>query len=145
MVETIAQLLPYKLLHKYPGMRPKDEVIWDKYIQAHPGIFDSCFYNVPVGNPARNHLELAEMKFNGGYGVTQWRVDVVGIRDGKQYVIEVKPFADTHAIGEVLGYRALLIADGKIKPDAHAMIITNDASQILLQVCALLGIGVVQV
>ena len=145
MIEAHATLLPYKLLHKYPGMRPKDEVIWDKYIQAHPGIFDSCFYNVPVGDPAHNNFERAEMKFNGGFGVTQWRVDVVAIRDGLQYVIEVKPYADTHAIGEVLAYRALLIAEGKIRPDARAMIITDNASQILLQVSTLLGIAVQQV
>ena len=64
------------------------------------------------------------------------------IGDAKQYVIEVKPHADTHAIGEVLAYRALLVAAGKIKPDAEAIIVTNDASQILIQSCGLLGIAI---
>lgn len=140
-----ATLLPYKLIHKYPGMRPKDEVIWDKLIQQKPGLFDSCFYNVPVGNPAANETQAVEMKFNGGWGVSTWRVDVVAIRDAKQYVIEIKPHADTHAIGEVLAYRALLIGAGKIKPDAEAIIVTDDASQILIQACGRLGIAIWEV
>jgi hypothetical protein len=140
-----AQMHPYKLLHVYPGMRPKDEVIWDKFIQEHPGIFDACWYNVPVGDPAHNDIERGVMKFNGGFGVTQWRVDVLAQKDGKHYVIEVKPSADTHAIGEVLAYRALLIAEGKIQPDAEAIIITNDASMILLQAATALGVAVQQV
>jgi len=137
--------MPYRLHHRYPGMRPKDEVIWDKYIQMHPGVFDSCFYNVPVGDPSHNDSEKGEMQYNGGWGVSTWRVDVVGIKDAMQYVIEIKPHADTHAIGEVLAYRALLIAEGKIKPDAIPLIITDEASMILLQACAALGVAVQQV
>jgi len=140
-----AQLMPYKLIHKYPGMRPKDEVIWDKFIQQMPNAFDSVFYNVPVGNPAKNSLEYAEMKFNGGYGVTQWRIDVLGIKDAKQYIIEVKPYADTHAVGEVLSYRALLIGEGKIRNDAIPLIITDNASEILIQACGMLGVHVATV
>ena len=145
MPEIPAVLMPYKLIHKYPGMRPNDEVIWDKFIEQRPGAFDSCFYNVPVGNPARDNIQLEEMKHNGGWGVSTWRVDVVAIKDAKQYVIEIKPHADTHAIGEVLAYRALLISEGKIAPDAIPLIITDDASMILLQVCALLGVDFQQV
>ena len=118
---------------------------WDKFIQQMPGAFDSVFYNVPVGDPARNDAERDEMRYNGGFGVTQWRVDVVGIKDGKQYIIEIKPFVDTHAIGEVLAYKALLIKEGKIKADAIPLIITDNASVILIQACGMLGVHVAQV
>lgn len=145
MASLEAQALPYKLIYKYPGMRPKDEVIWDRFVQQRPGAFDAVYYNVPVGDPSRNEAELDEMKFNGGYGVSRWRVDVLGVKDGKQYVIEIKPSADTHAVGEVLAYKALLVAEGKILPDAIPLIITDDASMILLQACAPLGVAVQQI
>jgi hypothetical protein len=145
MFTNLAELLPYKLLHKYPGMRPRDEVIWDKFIQKFPDQFIHCFYNVPVGNPAKNSEEREAMLYNGAYGVTQWRVDVVAVNGDKNWVIEIKPDADTHAIGEVLAYKELLIAEGRLEPGAIAMIVTNEASEILQQACFALDIVCIQV
>lgn len=138
-------LLPYKLLPKYPGMRPRDEVIWDVFVQNNPGYFDTCEYNVAVGDPARTEEEREEMRYNGGDGVSFWRVDVLGKKGGKEYVIEIKPDAGAGSIGQVLAYKALLISEGKISLGAIPMIITDNASKILLMAADELGVVVHQV
>lgn len=141
----VAEVHPYRLLNRYPGMGKRDEIIWDKFVQQRPGAFDSVFYNVALGDPARDDIERGEMEFNGGLGVSCWRVDVVGVKDGRQYVIEVKPNAGADAVGQALCNKAILVSEGKVKPDAIPLVITDNASMILLQAAALLGCGVQQV
>lgn len=133
---------PYKLLHTYPGMGKKDEIIWDEYIKARPDVFDACYYNVPVGDPSHSESERDEMLYNGGMGVSQWRVDVLAYRDGKPFIIELKPNAGGGSIGQVLSYRAVLAKHGVVPKDTPCMVITNSASPIFQEAAALLGVGV---
>ena len=132
----------YKLFAKYPGMRPKDEAIWDAFIMSHPETFDFCYYNVHLGDPAHDDAEREEMRANGMFDVSQWCVDVLAFKGAMPFVIEVKPYAGAGAIGQALAYRAKLIDDQFITANAQAAILTDNFSPILLEVCQLLNVAV---
>jgi len=103
-------------------------------------MFDYCWYNVPVGDPSREDFSREEMQRNGAWGVSTWRIDVLAQKGDKYFVIELKPEADTHAIGEVVAYRGLLMSEGKITSNSLPMVITDSASVILKQACAAIGV-----
>jgi hypothetical protein len=135
---TIRQ--PYKLFPKYPGLRPRDEVIWDDFIDKNPSAFEYVYYNVHLGEPASTDRDKLEMQQNGSYEVSQWCVDVLAYADNVPYVIEVKPDAGAGSLGQALAYREILIAEGRITPNAVSVVLTNQISPITEHAAKLLGI-----
>ena len=130
----------YKLLAKYPGMRPKDEVIWDDFVHSNPDAFDRVWYNVHIGDPATHLHNEEEMIASGAYDVLQWLVDVVAEIDGVFIVIEIKPDARAGALGQALAYKELLIAEHRIPPSSKATVITDELQAITEQAALLLGV-----
>jgi hypothetical protein len=138
ITESIRQ--PYKLFPKYPGIRPRDEIIWDTFIERNPSAFEYVFYNVHLGNPTNSSEEIIKMRQNGSYEVSQWCVDVLAYADGVPHVIELKPDAGAGALGQALAYREILIAEGRITSNAIPLVITNQISPITQHAADLLGI-----
>lgn len=131
---------PYKLMQKYPGLRPNDEILWDEFIKNNPVTFDWVYYDVPVGDPTASDERKQSMQRNGAFEVSQWRIDVVGFSKGEPVIIEVKPNAAAGAIGQVLSYKALLVAEGSIDQNTPCMILTDEISPITEHACKLLDI-----
>lgn len=131
---------PYKLLDKYPGIRPRDEVVWDSFIMANPTAFERVWYNVHIGDPALTDDERDHMRRTGMYDVSQWLVDVVAQVDDKFYVIEVKPNAGAGALGQAQAYAKILEAEGKLPAGSIPMVVTDAASPITFHAAKLLGV-----
>lgn len=131
---------PYKLLQKYDGMGPNDEVIWDSFIMANPSAFDFVYYNVHIGRPTDDPVIEQTMRRNGSWEVSQWCVDVLAFASGKPYVIEVKPNAGAGALGQALSYTRLLQAEGFIGEDAQPIVVTDNLSPITEQAALQLGV-----
>lgn len=133
---------PYKLLDKYPGMRPEDEVLWDEYVKNHPNRFDTVWYNVHVGEPIRDDIEKNAAVATGAYSVSQWCVDVIAISGLEYYVIEIKPNALAGALGQALAYTRLLQHEKSAPDYAQPIVLTDNISPITEQAAYLLGVGV---
>lgn len=131
---------PFKLLPRYPGLRPNDEAIWDDFIQKNPSAFDHVFYNVHVGDPSSDEGHKKVMLSNGSFEVSQWCVDVVAFANDVPHIIEIKPEAGASAIGQVLAYKTLLIQEGRISEPCVPVILTNTISPITEQAALRLGI-----
>ena len=131
---------PYKLEHGYPGLRLRDEVIWDAFILANPSAFQSVAYDVHVGEPAANAQERVRMMAIGAYEVSQWCVDVIAWDGSKEYVIEIKPNAGAGALGQALAYCELLVEAGLVGPSAVPVVLTDVISPITEQAARLLGV-----
>lgn len=136
----VSTLLPYRLLHKYPGMRSKDEAIWDEFVRRHPGTFTQVYYNVHVGDPAMSEQKKTEMIASGYYDVTQWCVDALAFDGEKEYVIEIKPNAGPGSLGQVLAYKELLMYEGRASHNAVPVVVTDAISPIMEHAAALLHV-----
>lgn len=130
----------YKLLEKYPGMRPRDEYIWDDYVQKHPQAFTSVYYNVPLGDPFPEDDAKIEAKANGAYEVSQWRIDALAEDDTAIYVIEIKPDAGAGALGQALAYVKLIQKEWNIIKPIYPVVLTDKITPVMEQAAKMLGV-----
>jgi hypothetical protein len=132
----------YELKNKYPGMRLGDEVIWDEFVKNNPDFFLSVWYNVPLGEPYTEEEKAVEARANGGWDVSQWRIDVLGETADAFAAIEVRPDADARALGNAIAYAKLLKAEwGLVKP-VIPVVLTNRMSPIMEKAAAICGVRV---
>ena len=102
---------PYKKLAKYPHMKPEDVAVWERFIDNNPQFFDTCDYDVAVGEGAPQSPELPENIQADGKILTQKKIDVVAYQNNMIYLIEVKPICNMRAIGQILAYYDLYTKD----------------------------------
>ncbi len=101
--------MKYKKFSFYPNVRAAETLIWDRFIDKFPDAYDSVDYNVKVGEGA-DIPEGTQPNIAGGFKqLTQHKIDVVGHKDGKVEIIELKPYAGATAVGQVIGYRDLYV------------------------------------
>ncbi len=119
------EFIPYEKRYKYPHMAPLDVAIWERFIEANPDIFQVVSYDVPVGEGAAFDTIIDADKNSDANRLYQRKIDVVGRKDGKFFVVEVKPRASTSAIGQVKGYVTLFKRDYTINEPVFPMIVTD--------------------
>ena len=122
---------PYRLLNKYPGMRLGDEVIWDEFVKSNPDFFLSVWYNVPLGIPFVDAEKEIEARANGGWEVSQWRIDVLGETADAFVAIEVRPDADARALGNAIAYAKMVEKEWETVKPVVPMVLTNNISPIM--------------
>jgi hypothetical protein len=95
---------PFAPAALYRNLQPDERQVWDRFIRAHAGECDECYYYVPVGATADWIAALPERDRAYARGQYAKRIDVVG-RRGRDYIIfEVKPIVEHSAIGQLLYY-----------------------------------------
>lgn len=130
-----AKRFKFEIGYWYPHMMPKDIGIWERFIMTYPGYFDECQYDVLVGS-VPDFADPAKDPSNAGLDTLYRRkIDVVGWKDGQPYIVEVKPRAGTHAVGQVLGYIQLYERDYK-PAVAPKPILLTDTKQEDIQIIA---------
>ncbi len=98
---------PFEVLSKYAHLRPADEEIWQRFIIKNPGRFGRVFYDFRVGDPADTHAGCVKCIKDAWYDLTRWQIDVIGEDEKAIYIIEVKPHANSKALGQAMSYAAL--------------------------------------
>ena len=94
----------FKKLAKYPHMKPADVEIWEQFIRAKRDFFDRVDYDFPVGDGA-DFLPTGEDTPEGRENkLYQRKIDVVGYKGDAVTLIELKPLADTEALGQIITY-----------------------------------------
>lgn len=132
---------PYKSLHKYPGMRPRDVVLWDQLLVSQPGLFRRVWYDVHIGDPAADHTKVTMMKESGMFDVSCWCIDVLADAGDAYWVIEIKPNAAGGALGQALAYTALLQKEWQLDKPVRPAVLTDDIAPITQQAAAALGVA----
>lgn len=132
----------FKPLTKYPGMKPEDIAVWDRFIIKNPGYFDTVDYNFPLGTGAPvNPDHPPEIQYDHTI-LTQKKVDVVGYRGDSITIVEVKPIADMRALGQALTYSHLYAADHPEALDIHRMVVAGSLERELDEVYSKQGIEI---
>ena len=104
----------YKLLAKYPHLKPKDIAVWELFVKCNDDFFDSVDYDYPVGEGADflpTGTKTPDERENKLY---QRKIDVVGYVNNEVWIIEVKPKADMSTLGQILTYQALAKGHDKL-------------------------------
>ena len=133
---------PYRQLHKYPGMRPKDVVLWDQFIINHPEAFHQVWYDVHIGDPIENKKDHDAMHASGMYDVSCWCVDVIADDGSALYVIEIKPNAPAGALGQALAYKKFVEKLPGVTKPVHPAVLTDNISPITQKAASMLQVAI---
>lgn len=138
----VEQAVPYEIRVKYPHLRPRDVEIWQHFIQKNPDRFNRVFYDYRVGDPedwpedAPRYIALAWKD------LTMWQIDVTAEDDDFLYIIELKPFARSTAIGQALAYKILFDREEKPWKPTIPVVITDTILKSTKYVADKLGVQI---
>lgn len=127
---------PPRALFSYPHLGPSDTIIWNKFLDQNPDFFEAVSYDVHVGRGTYNESETDQAIINMAKALTQRRIDVLAEKDGFIYIIELKAHPGITILGQLLGYRVLMLYETRDIPPIKLMSIV-DAIDEDLKVCLL--------
>ena len=112
-----------RVMQRYPHMLPEDHATWTAFIESGQVDLDEVWYDVHVGRPMDVPAGSPAFMQNVVDGVSRKRIDVVGRIANRVFIIEVKPHANMSALGQVVTYSNLFVAEFKIHGPVTAMIV----------------------
>ncbi len=115
----------YKLLAKYPHMKPADVVIWERFIKANPNAFVTVDYDVNVGEGAPFDTTLSNLEGQDVGALYLKKIDVVAYSKNEITLIEVKPAATLQALGQVNAYYELYCKTFKPTDNVKLAVLTD--------------------
>ena len=115
----------YEILFKYPHMKPGDIAIWERFIKANPGFFDTVDYDVLIGSGAAFDTTLNSTEGTSAAALYRKKIDVVGYRSGEIWLVEVKPSAQFAALGQIGAYDDLYREEKKPSDRVVAALLTD--------------------
>lgn len=103
---TPAQRL-MELRQKYPGMAPREVLIFQQWQNKHGAEYDRFDYNVRIGNGTDPGPQYDQVSRNMYIANTQKRIDAVGWKGDQPTIIEVKDRATASCMSQLVTYAAL--------------------------------------
>lgn len=138
----VAVSYPYKKLSAYPHMLNEDRQIWERWIEHKPDIFISVQYDVHVGMEDEIDEAIEENVRGAWFDLTRWKIDVLAEDESVIYVIEVKPFANSKALGQALAYALLYKDEHNPNKIVVPVVLTNSRINTTLKAAELMGVRV---
>jgi|SRR5215469_7892423 len=121
---TPAQLLQADRL-KFPGMLPREVLIFKNWLVAHESEFDSFDYNVRIGSGHDPGPAWPDYVRQQAIANTQLRIDAVAHKNGAVSIIEVKDRAGASAVGQLVTYDAVWQEGTAGLPAPNLILVTN--------------------
>src|SRR3990167_4733988 len=122
---TTPETYPYEKRYWYPHMQPDHVALWERFIERYPDMFESCWYDLPVGTIPEFNDPAHPVYVGGQEKLYRKKIDVVGFSKGKVVIIEIKPKATASAIGQVKRYKYLFTKEWPQLPTSEAAVITD--------------------
>lgn len=88
-------------------MLAEDTGVWTKFLKAEFVQIREVWYDVRVGKPVKLELGATDVDKRIAEGLTRKRIDVVCSVGGGIWVVEVKPYANMYAVGQIITYARL--------------------------------------
>lgn len=119
MVELGPGQKPLVQVH-YPHMLAEDIRVWTKFLKTDAHRIKEVWYDLRVGHSVLLEFGASDMAKRIAAGLTRKRIDVVcRVADGL-WVVEVKPYANMYAMGQILTYVRLFkleyVTVGEVTP-----------------------------
>ncbi|MDE1925364.1 MAG: hypothetical protein KGH79_04280 [Patescibacteria group bacterium] len=139
------ELFPYGKRHQYPGLKPADQAIWERFLTEFPMAYDSVQYNLNCGEGAQGFShEDPSMQMMWGK-LKARKIDVTAFAGDHVDIIELKPYAGPSALGQVIGYYHLYLGYVDPHADARPVIVTNAMMPDMPYLSARMGVRVIVV
>ena len=121
---TVAQLLQADRL-RFPGMLPREVLIFKTWLASHESEYDSFDYNARIGAGFDPGAAWGESIRAMAIANSQKRLDVVAMQGSQATLCEVKDRAGAAALGQLLTYMPLWSIAHPDLPRARMRLITN--------------------
>jgi len=118
-------LFKYKKQPEYTHMSIADKAIWERFIDKYPNAYSQVQYDFRVGDPPPFNTLMDDSEDWEQDKLYRLRIDVIGHTEDHIDVIELKPNAGASTIGQVKGYRSLLLRDEFPNKKVNMVIITD--------------------
>lgn len=128
----------------YPHMMVEDREVWTKFLKSGKVEITRVWYDVRVGSLVFAGPQTSEMVMRIAAGLTRKRIDVVAEVGGNTWVIEVKPYANMYAVGQILTYVRLFEQEYTYSGKLSAVIVCADYDEDLIEEFDEFGIVVLQ-
>lgn len=123
---------PIVMVH-YPHMMPEDTDVWTRFLKERHLNITKVWYDVRVGSMVFMGPEASEMETRIAAGLTRKRIDAVVEVAGETWVIEVKPYANMYAVGQVITYVRLFEQEYEHIGELRAVIVCDDYDSDLVE------------
>jgi len=127
---------------KYEHMMPEDRDCWTRFLTERPDFFKEVWYDMHVGVPVVPPEGSPLWMWDVANAVTRKRIDVIGRRENRLYVVEVKTVLNMKALGQAVTYHDLFIRDYETKLEVVPAVICEMSDTDLVPIAAKLGVVV---
>jgi hypothetical protein len=121
---TPAQTLQAERL-KFPGMLPREIIIWRNWCKLHEAEYDRFDYNTRIGSGHDPGPSWPDEIRRMAVANTQLRIDAVAWKGDTPTLLEVKDRAGASAVGQILTYEAVWLQDFPQGPPPLLIMVTN--------------------
>lgn len=135
--------VPYGVRYKYPHMKPNDIAIWERFVLRHPEEYKEVIYDQPLGAGRQTPEDVDENMAADWKILTQWKVDVIGFKEGSIEVIEVKPNAGPSALGQIMAYAILVDKIDELSLPVIPVILTDVERPEMRKICEEMGVHLI--
>ncbi len=110
-----------------PHMAPEDYEIYRAWWPQHASKATLVFYDVGVGSGRTDTIPLnAPDNFAGAWiHNTQKRIDMLAVMPGEVWLIELRHYATSNAIGRLLQYKLLWEEDPQLQGKLRLFLVSN--------------------
>lgn len=115
----------YEIRRNYPHMIGEDRDVWERFIKKNPDYFDEVEYDVHVGEGAKLPDDWEEKNRGWAKELTQKRIDVIGYKDERIILVEVKRRVVIGTLGQVLGYKFLYEREKNLVNKTESIVIAG--------------------
>lgn len=130
---------------KYPGMAPREVLIWRKWLEAHQSEYTGWAYNVLLGNGIDPGPAYPQVYRDQYIRNTQKRADAVAYQGIHSFIFEVKDRAVASSMSQLLTYKALWQVTFPGTPAPVLVLVSNRVAADMPMVLAASGIRFDQV
>jgi len=127
----------------YPHFLAEDTAVWTRYLASPVKAIKEVWYDVHVGRAVPIPAGGGDLERRVAAGVTRKRIDVVARVDTSLWVIEIKPFAGMQALGQILAYHKMFIAEFEPVQPTWPVIICDKADYDVVSTFDALGVIVI--
>ena len=138
---TVAQLLLQERL-KYPGMLPREIIVFRAWLRLHESEYDRFDFNVRIGTGFDPGPSVSESIRQMAIQNSQKRIDAVAYKDTSVTLIEVKDRAGFSAVGQLVGYLHMWQAAHPSEGPPHLLLVANRLQDDIPLVAARAGIAI---
>lgn len=127
----------------YPHMMMEDIGVWSRYLTSPVVPIEGVWYDVHVGAGMRVPAAASDMDKRMAAGISRKRIDVVCRCEGGLWVVEVKPFANMLALGQVINYTMLFRRDYAPLEGVMAVIVCDQFDEDVFESAELTGVTII--